>query len=153
MVTYVPACKFDTADIGFDVGGFDKNMLIDGEAFSIADVIATDGILGKTESFSITDGLLFILPFAEAFSIADVIITGGNLGKAEAFAITDGLLFILPLSEGFAIVDTVTFGLLLAETFTIADTKEFTIENKMIIRKLAIRFSAGNYVSDIELER
>ena len=153
MATYYPTCEFDIADMGFDVGAFDQSLLTDSVALTIADAIVTDGALGKTEAFVITDGLHSLFPLSESFSIADAITsTDATLGKTEAFVITDGLFFMLPLSEAFSITDTIVFGLPLAESFSIVDTKAFVKYNDMIIRKIAIQFSAGNYVSEIELE-
>lgn len=36
-MTYTPICKFDIADVGFDVGAFDSGLLTDDETLSIVD--------------------------------------------------------------------------------------------------------------------
>lgn len=208
MAEYFPACEFDTAEQGFDVGIFDKNMLTDSVAFSSTDTIATDGELGVAESFSVIDGVHYIIflaetlsivdsmiktgteAIAEALSIVDTITTDGELGIAESFSTTDDIHFIVFLTEAFSIADSVvksgaeaiaesfsitdviaTDGELakaevlsivdsvvksgteaIAESFSVVDSEIFAKYMLMIIRKINVTFSAGNYESNIELE-
>jgi len=154
MAEYNPACKFDTADIGFDVGAFDKGMLLDSESFSIVDSVVTDGELAKTESFSVTDDIHFIVSLAESFSIVDSVIEEGTESIAESFSIADATATDgeEAKAEGFSITDSVHFIVFLTESFSIADSGILAKYIYMIIRKINVTFSAGNYESNIELE-
>ncbi|GAH41548.1 unnamed protein product, partial [marine sediment metagenome] len=71
MPKYNPVCKFDIAGIGFDVGAFDKTILIDSEAFSTIDTISTDGEKGMFESLNITDGIHFKVFLSQALQVVD----------------------------------------------------------------------------------
>lgn len=154
MAEYFPACEFDTVGQGFDVSSFEKNMLIDSVALSTIDAIATDGNLEVAESFLITDGIHFIVALTETFSIADDI--HFIVALTEAFSIADSIATDgeLAKAESFSIVDSVVKSgtETIAESFSIADSEIFAKYMLMIIRKINVTFSAGNYESNIELE-
>lgn len=141
MAEYNPACKFDIAGIGFDVGAFDKTVLIDSEAFSTIDSISTDGEKGVSELLNITDGIHFKMflsqtlqvvdsftrsatkSVSESLGIADAIVKSGTKVLSEGLSIADTFtkLVIKLLSESFSIGDTIKFKVLLGETLQIID--------------------------------
>jgi len=142
MPEYNPVCKFDIAGIGFDVGAFDKTVLIDGESFSTVDVISIDGEKSISESLSITDGIHFKIflsqtlqvvdsftksvtkSVSESLNIADAIVKSGTKLLSEGLNTADTFTksVIKLLSESFSIGDAIKFRLLLDETLQIADT-------------------------------
>jgi len=156
MAEYFPTCKFDTAGQGFDVSSFEKDMLIGSEAFSSVDTIVTDGELSRLESFLVTDGIHFIVLLPESFLIVDISIKTGTEAIAETFSITDAIVTDgeIAKAENFSIVDSVVKSgtEAIAESFSVVDSEIFAKYMYMIIRKINVTFSAGNYVSNIELE-
>jgi len=131
MAIYNPACKFDTADIGFDIGAFDKSMLTDSESFSTADAISTDGEKSMSESLNITDGIHFKIFLSQALHVVDSFTRSVTKSVSESLDIAD--TFIKSgtklLSEGLNIADSFTKSVvnLLSESFSIGDAIKFKV--------------------------
>ncbi|MBA7577708.1 hypothetical protein ES708_19561 [subsurface metagenome] len=142
MAEYNPVCQFDTADIGFDVGSFDRTMLVDSVAFSTADVIFSSGVKGLAESLNITDDMFVLLffsetlqivdsftrsvtkLFSESLGIADTLVKSGKKLLSESLNIADTFTESVTklLSESFSIGDIIKFKVLLGEALQVADT-------------------------------
>jgi len=154
MAEYLPACTYDGVGVGYDVGIYDKNMLIDSIIFSTVDAIIADGNLAKAESFGITDGVHYLMGLLETLLIADSITKAGAEAIAESLSIADGITTDGELTkiESFSITDGLHNIIVLTEAFSITDDEAFQKYMYMKIRKINITFSAGNYESNIELE-
>lgn len=131
MPEYNPACKFDIVDIGFDVGAFDKTVLIDSEALSTADTITTDGEKSVSESLSITDGIHFKIFLSQTLQVVDSFARSATKSVSESLGIADALVKsgTKLLSESLNIADAFTKSVskLLSESFSIGDTIKFKV--------------------------
>jgi len=131
MPEYNPVCKFDIADVGFDVGAFDKTVLLDSEAFSTIDSISTDGEKGVSEILSITDGIHFKIFLSQTLQVVDSFTRSVTKSVSESLGIADTLVKsgTKLLSENLNIVDTLTESVskLLSESFSIGDIVKFKV--------------------------
>jgi len=154
MPTYKPVCKYDTAGQGYDESAYDIGRLSDSISFGMVDTKATSGDLTLAENLSMTDGVRYVLSLTEAFSIVDSAVKTGVKNLSESLGIVDSKTTSGSLlkAEGLSMVDTKLFRIFFAEAFSIIDSDRKIGSKLMMIRKIAVRFLAGNYQSNIELE-
>ena len=128
MAEYTPACTYDGIDVGYDVGIYDKNMLIDSIIFSTADTIIADGNLAKAESFGITDGVHYLMGLLETLLIADSITKAGDKGIVESLSLSDIIATDgdLTKAEALSTIDS------LAKSGDLAKVEAFSIADSLI---------------------